>query len=75
MTGSCWVPAITVPTLFVSGTNDTFGTPDEFATWTATMPKQAKVTHLWIEGKGHDLTGADHTIAGAIKDFLDRWVR
>lgn len=69
------LPAITVPTLFVSGTNDTFGTPDEFATWTATMPKQAKVTHLWIEGKGHDLTGADHTIAGAIKDFLDRWVR
>ncbi len=66
---------IKVPTLFVSGTRDAFGTPDEFAEWTASMPKQAKVAHLWIEGKGHDLKGADHTIAGAIRDFLDRWVR
>lgn len=68
-------PAVEVPTLFVSGTNDTFGTPDELTRWTATMPKQAKLTHLWIEGKGHDLKGADHTIAGAVKDFLDRVIR
>jgi predicted alpha/beta-hydrolase family hydrolase len=67
--------AIKVPTLFISGTKDAFGTPDEFAASTAIMPKQAKVTHLWIEGKGHDLKGVDHTIAGAIRDFLDRWVR
>lgn len=66
---------IAVPTLFISGTKDPFGSPDEFLTWTATMPKRAKVSHLWIEGKGHDLKGADHTIAGAVKDFLDRWVR
>ncbi len=63
---------ITVPTLFISGTRDPFGTPDEFAEWTATMPKKAKVSHLWIEGKGHDLKGADHTIAGAVKDFVER---
>lgn len=69
------LPAINVPTLFISGTKDAFGTPEEFAVWTATMPKRAKVTHLWIEGKGHGLEGADHTIAGAIRDFLDRWVR
>lgn len=66
---------ITVPTLFVSGTRDPFGTPAEFAEWTATMPKRAKVTHLWIEGKGHDLKGSDHTVAGAVRDFLDRWLR
>lgn len=66
---------INVPTLFISGTRDAFGTPGEFAEWTATMPKRAKVTHLWVEGKGHDLKGADHTIAGAVRDFLDRWVR
>ncbi len=67
------LPDIKVPTLFVSGTKDPFGSPDEFAEWTATMPKRAKAAHVWIEGKGHDLKGADHTIAGAIKDFLDRW--
>jgi len=66
---------INVPTLFISGTRDTFGTPDEIREWTATMPKKAKVTHLFIEGKGHDLKGCDHTIAGAIKDFLDRFAR
>lgn len=69
------LPDIRVPTLFVSGTRDAFGSPDELTRWTATMPPRAKVTHLWIEGKGHDLKGADHTVAGAIKDFVDRWAR
>ncbi len=69
------LPDIAVPTLFVSGTRDPFGTPDEFAEWTATMSSKAKVNHLWLEGKGHDLKGADHTVAGAVRDFLDRWVR
>lgn len=67
------LPAIRVPTLFVSGTRDTFGTPDEIRTWTATMDRRAKPVHLFVEGKGHDLKGADHTIAGAVTDFLDRW--
>lgn len=66
---------IGVPTLFISGTRDTFGTPGEITAWTATMPKRAKVAHLFIEGKGHDLKGADHTIAGAFRDFVDRWAR
>jgi predicted alpha/beta-hydrolase family hydrolase len=66
------LPAIRVPTLFVSGTNDTFGTPDEFARWTATMSPKAKVARLWLEGKGHDLKGCDNTIAGAVKDFVER---
>ena len=69
------LPSITVPTLFISGSRDTFASPDELREWTATMPKKAKVTHLFIEGKGHDLKGADHTIAGAVRDFLDRIVR
>jgi predicted alpha/beta-hydrolase family hydrolase len=66
---------ISVPTLFISGTRDTFGSPEELTQWTATMPGKARVSHLWVEGKGHDLKGADHTIAGAVTDFLDRWVR
>lgn len=61
---------IAVPTLFVSGDRDTFGTPDELRRWTATMPKRAKVRHLFVEGRGHDLKGSDHTIAGAVADFL-----
>ena len=64
--------SIAVPTLVISGTNDTFGTPDEIRRWTATMPRRAKVRHLFIEGAGHDLKGADHTIAGALVDFLAR---
>lgn len=62
---------IAVPTLFVSGDRDAFGTPDELRQWTATMPKRAKVRHLFVEGRGHDLRGADHTIAGAVTDFLE----
>jgi predicted alpha/beta-hydrolase family hydrolase len=69
------LPTIAVPTLFISGTNDTFGTPEEIMTWTATMSPKAKVTHLWLEGKGHDLKGCDHTIAGAVNDFLGRVIR
>jgi predicted alpha/beta-hydrolase family hydrolase len=66
------LPQITVPTLFISGTKDAFGTPDELREWTATMPRKAKVQHLFIDGKGHDLKGVDHTIAGAVVDFLAR---
>ena len=66
------LPKIAVPTLFISGSNDTFGTPGEIITWTATMSPKAKVTHLWLEGKGHDLKGCDHTVAGAVTDFLAR---
>lgn len=62
---------IAVPTLFVSGTRDAFGTPEELRRWTATMPRRAKVAHVWIEGRGHDLKGADHTIAGAVRDLVD----
>ena len=66
------LPEIRVPTLFVSGTKDTFGTPDELREWAATMPRTAKVQFLFVDGKGHDLKGADHTIAGAVVDFLER---
>lgn len=69
------LPAITVPTLFISGDRDTFGSPDELRAWTATMPAKAKVRHLFIERTGHDLNGADHTIAGAVHDFLARILR
>jgi predicted alpha/beta-hydrolase family hydrolase len=61
---------ISVPCLFVSGTKDPFGSPDELTEWTATIP--APVEHVWVEGGRHDLKGADHTIATAVADFVAR---
>lgn len=61
-------PRLTVPCLFISGTKDTFGTPDELQHWTATIP--GPVTHHWMEGKGHDLKGCDQRIA----ELVAAWV-
>ena len=60
---------ISVPCLFISGTKDPFGSPDELTAWTSTM--QAPVEHLWIEGGRHDLRGADATIAAAVAHFVN----
>jgi predicted alpha/beta-hydrolase family hydrolase len=61
-------PRLHVPCLFVSGTKDTFGTPDELTHWTATIP--GPVTHHWVQGKGHDLKGADAEIAGVVAAWV-----
>jgi predicted alpha/beta-hydrolase family hydrolase len=45
------LPAIPIPTLFISGTNDTFGTPDELRAAAA----------LVSESTVHFLEGADHS--------------
>ena len=62
------LPRLTVPCLFIHGTRDPFATPEELQTWTATIP--GPVTHVWIEGKGHDLKGADQRIATTVADWL-----
>ena len=60
-----------MPCLFVHGTKDTFGTPDELEAWTATIPGAPdSVTHVWVEGKGHDLKRADDQIVAAVTDWL-----
>lgn len=64
------LPEITVPCLFVSGTRDPFGTPDELERWTSTIP--APVEHVWIDGGRHDLKGADETISRAVVAFVER---
>lgn len=61
---------LAVPCLFISGTRDPFGTPDELTEWTATIP--APVEHVWIDGGRHDLKGADDTIAAATTEFVLR---
>lgn len=62
------LPELRVPCLFVHGTKDPFGTPAELEHWTATIP--APVTHHWVDGKGHDLKGADAEVAAAVKEWL-----
>jgi uncharacterized protein len=61
-------PRLTMPCLFISGTKDTFGTPNELQQWTATIP--GAVTHEWLPGKGHDLKGCDQVIATLVRDWL-----
>ncbi|MEM9515657.1 MAG: alpha/beta family hydrolase [Actinomycetota bacterium] len=60
--------AIEVPCLFISGTRDPFGTPDEFAEWLPTI--NGPVEHVWVDGGRHDLRGADELIADQVAGFL-----
>lgn len=57
-----------LPCLFVHGTRDPFGSPDELQAWTATIP--SPVTHHWIDLGRHDLKGADDEVAAAVVDWL-----
>ncbi len=61
-------PRLAVPCLFISGTRDAFGSPDELTAWTATIP--GPVTHEWLEGKTHELRGADQKIAELTKAWI-----
>jgi predicted alpha/beta-hydrolase family hydrolase len=59
---------LAVPCLFVSGTRDPFGPPEELLEWTATIP--GPVTHEWIDGGRHELKGADARIASTVAGWL-----
>lgn len=62
------LPALHVPCLFVGGTRDPFGTPDELEAATALVP--GPVTHVWLDGAGHDPKGVDATIGAAVASWL-----
>jgi predicted alpha/beta-hydrolase family hydrolase len=62
------LPRLTVPCLFIHGTRDAFGTPEQLLQWTATIP--GKVTHHWIEGRAHDLKGCDAVIAATVATWI-----
>lgn len=61
-------PSLDLPCLFVSGTRDTFGTPDELEAATAAIP--GPVTHAWIEGGDHGLRRKDAAVAQIVRDFV-----
>jgi uncharacterized protein len=60
--------ALERPCLFVSGTRDPFGAPEELEEATAAIP--GPVTHRWIEGKDHALRGCDEAVSGLVLDWL-----
>ena len=62
------LPDLHVPCLFVHGTRDPFGSPDELTEATAAIPGAA--THVWIDGGRHDLRGADTKVATAVVNWL-----
>jgi uncharacterized protein len=67
-------PALDLPCLFVSGTKDPFGSPEELEAHTAAIP--GPVTHVWIEGAGHEVKDlkADPRQQRVIEAVAD-WVR
>jgi predicted alpha/beta-hydrolase family hydrolase len=62
------LPRLTLPCLFIHGSRDPFGSPAELQQWTATIP--GKVTHHWLEGRGHDLKGRDEVVAAMVADWI-----
>lgn len=59
---------IGVPCLFVSGTRDAFGTPEELEAATAAIT--GPVTHHWLEGGDHGLRRRDEEVAAVVADWL-----
>ncbi len=62
------LPDLTVPCLFISGTRDPFGTPEELEAATATIP--GRVTHHWLDGGRHDVKNADDEICSVVVAWI-----
>ena len=60
--------AIDVPCLFVSGTKDPFGSPNELERYSKRI--RGSVTHYWIEGGGHDFKRHDDDVAAQVSAWL-----
>jgi predicted alpha/beta-hydrolase family hydrolase len=60
--------ALEVPCLFVSGTKDPFGSPKELEKHAKKIP--GPVTHVWIEGGGHDFKRHDDDVAEQVAAWL-----
>ena len=61
-------PAIDVPCLFISGTRDAFGTPDELIE--ATKAIKGAVTHVWVDGGDHGLRNKDKDVVENVWSWL-----
>jgi uncharacterized protein len=61
--------ALSVPCLFVSGTRDAFGSPEELEGATSLIA--GPVTHAWISGGDHGLRRHDADVAAAVVAWLE----
>ena len=61
-------PALDVPCLFVSGTKDPFGAPKELERHAKKIP--GEVTHVWVDGGGHDFKRHDDDVAEQVRAWL-----
>jgi uncharacterized protein len=57
-----------VPCLFVSGTRDAFGSPQELESATAAIP--GPVTHRWVDGGDHGLRRRDRDVAELVRGWI-----
>lgn len=62
------LPSLEVPCLFVTGTRDPFGSPDELVAATAAIP--GPVTHHWLEGATHDVKRFDDEICEVVRAWI-----
>lgn len=61
--------SLRVPCLFVSGTRDAFGSPEELEA--ATSAVAGPVTHVWIPGGDHGLRNRDAPVTEAVVGWLE----
>lgn len=61
-------PDLSVPAVFISGTRDEFGSPNELEAAFGLLPVSPTV--VWMEGARHDLKGCDVAVATAIGEWL-----
>lgn len=62
-------PHLKVPTLFVNGDRDPFGTPEEFSSHIGAIAGPTEVH--WLEGEGHDPKArCDQEIIAVVSQFL-----
>ncbi len=57
-----------LPVLFVSGTNDAFGSPAEFEHHQAKIP--GAVTQVWIDGADHTMRAKQAQVVAAVTNWL-----
>lgn len=60
--------SLAVPCLFVSGTRDAFGSPDELRAALEELP--GPVTQVWLDGGDHGLRRKDAEVADAVAHWL-----
>jgi uncharacterized protein len=63
-------PSIKVPCLFVSGTRDSFGRPEELEAATKLIP--GSVTHVWLDGGDHGLARKNADVSSAVADWVQK---